>query len=151
MTSRMLDRFRGTVAPWMMPWDMQEEFNRAWPELNGGHGWGEGEYAPSMDVRETPEAFVIEADIPGMDKKDVQIEVNDNVVTVKGERHSERDQNDKDYHFTERRFGSFRRSVAIPGGFVNENVSAKFENGVLTITLPKQEEKKPRKIDVRVD
>ena len=151
MTSRMLDRIRGTVAPWTMPWDLQEEFNRVWPELSGGFGLGSGDYAPSMDVRETPEAFVIEADIPGMDKKDVQIEVSDNVVTVKGERRSEREQNDKDYHLTERRFGSFRRSVAIPGGFTNENVSAKFENGVLTITLPKQEEKKPRKIDVRVD
>lgn len=150
MSSRMLDRIRGNVAPWMMPWDLQDEFNRAWPELGRFLG-GDDSYAPSMDVRETPDAFIVEADIPGMNKEDVTIEVSDNVVTVKGERRSDREEKKDNYHFTERRFGSFRRSVAIPGGFSNDKVSAKFENGVLTITLPKQEEKKPRKIDVRVD
>jgi HSP20 family protein len=148
----MLERFRGRVAPWTMPWDLQDEFNRMWEDFGQLTGRNEtSAYAPSMDVRETPEAFIVEADVPGMKKDDVQIELADNVVTVKGERRSERERTDKDYHITERHFGSFRRSVAIPGGFDGEKVNAKFENGVLTITLPKQEEKKPRKIEVKAE
>jgi HSP20 family protein len=152
MTHGMLDRVRGRVAPWTMPWDLQEEFNRMWNDFGGLTNWPQTPaYAPTMDVRETQEAFIVEADVPGMKKEDVQIEVADNVVTVKGERRSEREENQKDYHVSERTFGSFRRSVAIPGGFAGDKVAAKFENGVLTITLPKQEEKKSRKIEVRAE
>ncbi len=147
-----LIRNRSRVAPWALPWGMPEEFNQLWQEFNGPLGWIEQSSAsPAMDVRETPEAFIIEADVPGMKKEEVHIEVADNVVTLKGERWGQREENKKDYHLAERQVGSFRRSVAIPGGFEAGKVSAKFEHGVLTITLPKPEEKKPRKIEVRVE
>jgi HSP20 family protein len=148
----MLIRNRGKVAPWAVSWGLPDEFNRLWQEFNRPAGWIEqSPAAPAMDVRETPEAFIIEADVPGIKKEEVQIEVADNVVTLKGERWSQREENKKDYHLAERQIGSFRRSVAIPGGFDAGKVSAKFENGVLTITLPKPEEKRPRKIEVRVE
>ena len=143
-----LSRHRSNVAPW----GLADEFNQLWQEFNRPLGWIEQSAgSPAMDVRETPEAFVIEADVPGMKKEEVQIEVADNVVTLKGERWGQREENKKDYHLAERQIGSFRRSVAIPGGFDVGKVAAKFDNGVLTITLPKQEEKKPRRIEVRVD
>lgn len=144
----MLERTRNRFAPW----NLQDEFNRVWQEFNGPVGWQEqSAWAPAIDVRETADAFIIEADVPGLKKEEVQLEVADNVVTVKGERWSQREENKKDYHLAERQVGSFRRSVAIPGGFQHDKVGAKFENGVLTVTLPKPEEKKPRKIEVRVD
>lgn len=148
----MLIRNRGKVSPWALQWGLPEDFNQLWQEFNGPLGWTEqAAGSPAMDVRETPEAFIIEADVPGAKKDEVQIEVADNVVTVKGERWSQREEEKKSYHLAERQVGSFRRSVAIPGGFDAGKVAAKFENGVLTITLPKPEEKKPRKIEVRVD
>ncbi len=144
----MLERARHRVAPW----SLQDEFNRMWQEVNGPLSWADqSAWSPAMDVRETPEAFIIEADVPGLKKDEVQIEVADNVITVKGERWGQREENKKDYHLAERQVGSFRRSVAIPGGFQHDKVGAKFENGVLTVTLPKLEEKKPRKIEVKVD
>lgn len=148
----LTSRHRNNVSEWPAPWGLPDEFNRMWQEMNRPFGWIEQSNAnPAMDVRETPEAFIIEADVPGMKKEEVQIEVQDNVVSLKGERWSQREENKKDYHLAERQVGSFRRSVAIPGGFDAAKVAAKFENGVLTITLPKQEEKKPRRIEVKVD
>jgi len=136
----------------LAPWNLQDEVNRAWQDFNSPLAWpDQAAWAPAMDVRETPEAFIIEADVPGLKKEEVQIEVADNVISVKGERWGQRDENKKDYHVAERQVGSFRRSVAIPGGFQHDKVAARFENGVLTVTLPKLEEKKPRKIEVRVD
>jgi len=144
----MLERTRNRFAPW----NLQDEFNRVWQEFNGPVGWQEqSAWAPAIDVRETADAFIIEADVPGLKKEEVQLEVADNVVTVKGERWNQREENKKDYHLAERQVGGFRRSVAIPGGFQHDKVGAKFETGVLTVTLPKPEEKKPRKIEVRVD
>jgi HSP20 family protein len=84
---------------------------------------------PAIDVHETPEAFIVEADVPGMKKDEVQIEVADNVLTVKGERWGQLVENKKDYHVDERQVGSFRLSVAIPGGFQLDKVNATFENG----------------------
>lgn len=148
----MLRKRQSQVAPWGSPWNFEDEFNRMWQMLNGPVQWADqAPSAPAIDVRETAEAFIVEADVPGMKKDEVQIEVADNVLTVKGERWGQREENKKDYHVAERQVGSFRRSVAIPGGFQHDKVNATFENGVLTITLPKHEEKKPRKIEVRAE
>jgi HSP20 family protein len=144
----MLERsFRNQIAPW----GSQDEFDRMFDQFR--RGWLDTA-SPShiaMDVRETPEAFIIEADVPGMKKNEVEIEVLDNMVTVRGSRSSDREEKKEDYHLTERHIGSFSRSISIPGGFQGDKTMAKFENGVLTITLPKLEEKKARKIDVQVE
>lgn len=136
---------------WPAMWNMDDEINRMFEQFGKPFGWTEtGRYAPAMDVRETEDAYIVEADVPGIGKDDVHIEVADNVLTIKGERKDEKEQKDKNYHRIERNFGSFARSVALPAGFDSSKVSAKFDNGVLTVTLPKPEERKPRRIEVKL-
>lgn len=148
----MLDRNRGKAYPWPAPWSLQNEVNRMFEGFGAPFAWGEANaYAPAMDVRESDDAFVVEADVPGMKKEDVQIEVADNVLTIKGERKDEQEESRRNFHRVERQFGSFLRSVSVPGGFDASRVSAKFENGVLTVTLPKPEERKPRRIEVKAE
>jgi HSP20 family protein len=131
-------------------WDLDEDFKRAF-----GEGFGEmmpwrGErFTPAMDVQETEDSYVVEADIPGIKKDEIHIEVADNVLTIKGERKRETDKKEKDYHRIERTYGAFRRSVQIPGGFKHDAVDARFEDGVLRVTLPKPDEAKPKRITVK--
>ena len=143
---------RNRTNDWPTMWNVEDEFNRMFEQFGKPFGWMEqSRYAPAMDVRETDDAYIVEADVPGLNKEDVHIEVADNVLTIKGERKDEKEEKDKNYHRIERMFGSFARSVALPAGFDASRVSAKFDNGVLTVSLPKPEERKPRRIEVKVD
>ena len=143
-------RRRGDLRHWDVPWDLQHELDRFFNGFGEDIGYFPKQFTPATDVMETDDAFIVEADIPGMKKEDVHIEVADNVLTIKGERKSEHEEKRKDYHRVERRHGSFRRTVSIPGGIKRDDVEAKFEDGVLTVTLPKLDEAKPRRIDVKV-
>lgn len=146
-----LTRSRSQVNPWPAPWDSNDDFGRLWQEFNQRFGMSESaQFQASLDVHETPEAYVIEADMPGLSRDDVNIEVVGDVVTIKGERKFEQKAEEENYHRVERRFGSFSRSLSIPGGFDADKVDANFENGVLKVTLPKPDEHKPRKIQVQV-
>ncbi len=144
---------RNQTNDWPAMWNMEDEINRMFEQFGKPFSWAadQGRYAPAMDVRETEDAYVVEADVPGMNKDDVHIEVADNVLTIKGERKDEKEEKDKNFHRIERSFGSFARSVALPAGIDPGKVSAKFDNGVLTVTLPKPEDRKPRRIEVKVD
>ena len=142
-------RNRGGLRPWITPWDVPEEFSRMFEELGSGFALEQERFSPPMDVQETDEAYIVEADIPGIKKEDVKIEVRDDVLTISGDRKSEHEEKREDYDRVERQFGSFRRTLSIPGGFSHEGVEAKFEDGVLRITLPKPEEAKPRRIEVK--
>jgi HSP20 family protein len=104
-----------------------------------------------VDVSETDQAVLVKMDLPGVAAKDLEISVDNNLLTIRGERKDEREEGDKtkQYHRIERRFGSFSRSLALPCT-VNEGESvAEFKEGVLTVTLPKCESAKPRKIAVK--
>lgn len=148
----ILTSHRNRTNAWPTHWNLEDEFNRMFEQFGMPAGWGtEGRFTPPMDVRETEEAYIVEADIPGMKKEDVHIEVADDVLTIKGERKEEKEEKQKNFHSVERRFGSFARSVALPAGFDASKVTAKFDDGVLTVTLPKPEERKPRRIEVKVD
>lgn len=148
----MLASNRTRMNPWLAPWDMQEDFNRMWDTFNSQFGAVEQRrFTPALDVRETDDAFEIEADIPGMTKDDVTIEVTDNVVSISGERTAEQTEEKKNYHRVERQYGAFRRTVSIPGGFEHDKVAATFRDGVLHITLPKPEARKPRRIEVKTN
>ncbi len=148
----MLTRYRNRTNEWPGLINMEDEINRMFEQFGKPFGWvDQGRYAPAMDVRETDDAYIVEADVPGMKKEDVHIEVADNVLTIKGERKDEKEEKDKNYHRIERSFGSFARSVALPAGFDGNKVTAKFENGVLTVTLPKPDERKPRRVEVKVN
>jgi HSP20 family protein len=107
-------------------------------------------WMPAMDLVETEEQFVLRADLPGLAEGDVSIEVEDNVLTVSGERKAEHETTKEGYHRVERAFGSFARSLTLPEGVDAEAVTANFDRGVLEIRIPKPEQRKPRKISIGV-
>jgi len=132
-------------------WDLQDEFNRFFEDFGLGSAVAQEDFSPAMDIRETDEAYIVEADVPGIKREDVKIEINDDVLTIKGERKVEQEENKKDYRRIERQYGSFRRSVSIPSGIQHDAVEAKFDDGVLRVTLPKREDTKPRRIKVKAN
>lgn len=107
---------------------------------------------PSVDIVEEKDAFKITADMPGLDKKDIKIEVENGVLTISGEKREEKTEKDKNryYHF-ERSYGAFCRSFRMPENVSNDHVDAKYANGVLELTLKKSETAKPKAIEVRVE
>ena len=107
-------------------------------------------WIPAMDLVETDNDFVLRADLPGVAEGDVNIELEDNVLTVSGERKSEHEERQEGYYRVERAGGSFSRSLALPEGVDADAIRASFENGVLEIHIPKPEERKPRKVAISV-
>jgi HSP20 family protein len=105
-------------------------------------------WMPAMDLVETDSHVVLSADLPGMTENDVNIEVEDRVLTVSGERKATHETTKEGYHRVERAFGSFSRSLTLPEGVDANAVEANFENGVLEIRIPKPEQPKPRKITI---
>ena len=107
-------------------------------------------WIPAMDLVETENDYVLKADLPGLSDDDVKIEVEDNVLTISGERKSEREVSKDGYYRIERSSGSFRRSLTLPEGVDPESVKATFERGVLEVHVPKPEQTKPRKVEISV-
>jgi HSP20 family protein len=105
-------------------------------------------FLPAVDIRETPEQLVIVAELPGLDKKDVNITIENQVLTIAGERQFEKETKDETCHRIERSYGSFTRSFTLPTNLKTDKVEAKFDKGVLTIQVPKTEETKPRKVNI---
>ena len=110
----------------------------------------EGVWQPAVDIYETPESIVIKAELPDVEQKDIDVRIEDNTLTIKGERKHESEVKKENYHRIERYFGSFQRSFKLPATVDQEQVSANCEKGVLTVTLPKKEEVKPKQISVEV-
>lgn len=106
--------------------------------------------SPSFDVAETDEAIEVTAELPGMDEKDIDVTLDENVLTIKGEKKEEHEERKKDYHVSERSYGVFQRSFSLPEGIEKDKVDAKFKKGVLHVTLPKAAEVKTdkKKIDI---
>jgi HSP20 family protein len=107
-------------------------------------------WVPAMDLVETDDHFVLRADLPGLTEDDVSIELEDNVLTISGERKSEHEEHKEGYHRVERAYGSFGRSLTLPEGVDADTVEASFDNGVLEVRIPKPEERKPRKVAITV-
>jgi HSP20 family molecular chaperone IbpA len=106
-------------------------------------------HAPAVDVREDASAYVIEADLPGFKPSDVNVSVDNRVLTVTATRQSERDDKQKGYQRVERRFGTFERAFTLPETVDAEHIEARLEEGVLTLTIPKRDVVKPRRIEVK--
>jgi len=102
-----------------------------------------------VDMYQTDDEIVVKASLPGIKADEVQINITGDVLTLKGEVRHEEEKNDKAWHIREQRWGSFQRSVALPTNVVSDKAQAEFENGILTITLPKAEEVKPKTITVK--
>ncbi|MDD8017466.1 MAG: Hsp20/alpha crystallin family protein [Bacteroidota bacterium] len=110
-----------------------------------GHDW-----SPAVDVVENDEAYVLKAEIPGMNKDDVKITLENNVLTIRGEKKNENEKEEGNFHRVERSYGMFERSFTIPGSIKVNDIDAQYNNGILTMTLPKAEESKPKMIEVKV-
>lgn len=95
---------------------------------------------PAVDVAETDKAYEIVAELPGLDEKDIEVKLANGGLTIKGEKHEEKEKKEKDYYLSERRFGSFERYFEVPEGVDAEKIEASFKKGVLTVTLPKTPE-----------
>ena len=106
-------------------------------------------FAPAFEVKETKDAFVVRADLPGVLEADLDIALHNNVLTISGTRQAEERKEDEGYALYERQFGSFSRSFTLPDVADGERIDAKMDNGVLTLTIGKREEAKPRKITLK--
>lgn len=104
---------------------------------------------PAVEITETPQAFLVTAELPGLTAEDVTVEFEDGMLTIRGEKTEKRDQQDKQFHVTERTYGAFRRAFAFPSTLNAEALEANFIDGVLTVKLPKAAEAKPKKIEVK--
>jgi HSP20 family protein len=110
--------------------------------------FGGGEFAPAVDVVETKDSILVKAEIPGIDPKELDITITGDLLTIKGEKNSEREEKGKNFHRIERSSGSFSRTVQIPSHADTSKVSAGYKDGVLTVTLSKREEAKSKSIKV---
>jgi HSP20 family protein len=132
---------------------MQEEMNHlldlAW-NREPGREMTEGIWQPPVDIYENAEAVVIKAEVPDMDQKDIEVRIENNTLTLRGERKRNTDLKKENYHRVERYHGTFQRSFTLPRSIDQDKVQASCERGVLTIVLPKTEETKPKQIRVEV-
>ena len=108
-------------------------------------------WKPTVDIYETDEAIILKAELPGIKKEDVSVEVKDNVLTLKGERAEEKEIKEKNYYRKERAFGTFSRAFNLQHRIQPDKIKARFKDGVLKIEIPKPEEEKPKQITVKVE
>jgi HSP20 family protein len=131
---------------------LQEEVNRLFStNLTRGfgeEGIGRGAWNPSVDIYENKDQIVLEAELPGMNRDDFELTVENNVITLRGERQFEKKDESDNYHRVERSYGSFTRSFTLPQTVSTEGATAEYRNGVLRVTLPKRQETKARRIEI---
>jgi HSP20 family protein len=133
----------------------QDRFNRLFNETFS-RAFGEGSelasrtWAPPVDIQETDQNLVMHVELPGIDPNQVEVRVEDNTLYLKGERKFEEEKQEGNYHLIERAYGSFARSFTLPTSVDPEKVVAEYKDGMLTLTLPKREEAKPKTIKINV-
>ena len=130
---------------------LQTEVNRLFDTFFGGGRSGlagSRRWLPAMDLLEMEDDLVLKADLPGLDKDDVTIEVKDGVLTVSGERKAEQEERSEGYYRVERAYGSFSRSLSLPQGVDADQVQADFDKGVLEVRIPKPAERKPHRVQI---
>ena len=141
-------------APARRSYAVAGDFNRLFGSLfdtpTGAAPSAARRWTPATDLVETESEYVLKADLPGLGKDDVKIEVEDSVLTVSGERKSEHEERKDGYYRIERASGSFRRSLRLPDGVDAAAIAASFENGVLEVHVPKPEQRKPQRVEISV-
>ena len=132
---------------------LRNEFNRIFDRFWSGElePLRLGRWIPAVDVSESDEEITVRAEVPGLDPGEVEVLVEGDVLTIKGEKKEEREQSDRNYHRVERQYGSFVRNIQLPGAVVAEQVKATAANGVLTICLPKHEDTKPKRVQIGLE
>ena len=107
-------------------------------------------WLPAVDVLEHEDQYIVRVELPGIDKNDVKITVHKDVLTIRGEKRKTQETKKENYHRLERTFGSFQRSFALPSSILSDKIEASYENGVLSVSLPKVEEAKAKEIEVKL-
>jgi HSP20 family protein len=125
--------------------DLHRLFNTLFEDRTGA---AQQRWMPAMDLVEADEHFVLKADLPGLAEGDVSLEVRDNALTISGERKAEHESRERGWYRVERSFGSFSRSLSLPDGIDPDAITASFDRGVLSVTIPKPEQRKPRRISI---
>jgi HSP20 family protein len=141
-----------TYDPFREMRSLQDEVNRVFNSSFNRSGDNElmrGAWSPSVDIYENKDQIVLEAELPGMKPEDVNISIENNVLTIHGERKFEKKDDKDNFHRVERSYGSFTRSFTLPPTVTSDAADAVFENGVLRLTLAKREEAKPRQIQIK--
>lgn len=142
--------------PWKDFGSLQERINRMFDDTirtlypTDGEELEKGTWAPAVDIYETNDSFVVSADLPGLNKDEIQIDLKDNTLTLKGEKKFEEKVSKDNYIRVERAYGSFVRSFTLPQNVDPEKIKAKYKEGVLKVTIPKKEEAKPKQIKVEL-
>jgi HSP20 family protein len=150
----------------MTRWDPFQDLRSAQDEIAqtnpmlahalGLHGQPQGNgrttttaWAPALDISERKDAYLVTVELPGVEADDLQITLDDGLLTIQGERHFDHDSSEQQFHRIERRYGAFRRSITLPAHVMAEGIEASADNGVLQILVPKMEEATPKRIQVR--
>ena len=132
---------------------LQDEVNRLFTGNVGrtfdDEGIARGSWQPSVDIYENKDQIVLEAELPGMNREDFDLSIENNVITLRGERRFEKKEDTDNYHRVERAYGSFTRSFTMPNTITGEGATADYRNGVLRVTIPKREDTKARRIEVK--
>lgn len=140
------DPFRDMVT-------LREKMNRLFEDTVAARAeekdLGAGTWAPAVDIYETSEELVLTAEVPGIDEKDIEIKIEDNLLSLRGERKFEKETKEDNFHRIERSYGSFYRAFTLPGSIDADKVQAEHENGVLKIVMPKRQELKPKTVKIR--
>lgn len=126
----------------------EDAFNDMLRPFGQGEDVSDRRWLPAVDIRETDEALTLNVDLPGIDKDDVHLTLENNVLTISGERKFENEEKNDNYHRIERAYGAFSRSFSLPRNVKSAKVKASFDRGVLSIEIPKEEEAKPRRITI---
>ncbi len=145
----------------LVPWrplggelsSFRREMDRLWDRVLGEkHFAGKfaEEWAPSVDISETKDDFVVKAELPGLDAEDVNVSISGDILTIKGEKKKETEDKDEHHHYIERYAGSFQRVFQLPSDVKGDEIEATFDKGVLKITLPKVEEAKKKEIEIKL-
>ncbi len=145
-TIARLEPFRGIST-------LQDQFNRIFNESFRNHAEESAltTWAPAVDIYETPNELVVKADLPDVNEKDIDVRIENNLLTIRGERKFEKSVSEENFLRVERTYGAFSRSFSLPNTVNSEAIGAEYKNGVLTVTLPKREESKPRQVKVAVN
>ena len=140
-----IDRLFDDFVPSSWRSSDRSPFARSLPSLNG---WV---IAPAVDVIEREDAFEVTAEVPGLDERNIEVKLSNGCLTIRGEKQEEKEDRQKEYHLSERRYGSFQRTFRVPDGVDADKVEAIFEKGVLRVKLPKRPEakKNERKVEIK--
>jgi HSP20 family protein len=149
----MLERWRRrSISPFRDVFNLQEEVNKLFDDFFlPAESGGDFPFVPSVDISETKNQIKVKADLPGISEKDIELTLENNILTIKGKREEEKETKEENFYSRERVYGSFLRQIQIPKKIKQDSIKAKFKNGVLEVVMDKAEEEKTKAIPISVE